>query len=94
MDAGQSATIRSQLGRRPLGMNDAFAGRHPVDLAGPDTLRVAETVAVENFAREQIGHGRQPDMRMRANIQSAAGGESHWTHLVEEDERADRSALR
>ncbi len=38
---------------------------------------------------EQIRHGREPDMRMRAHIEALPEQEFAGAHLVEEDERPD-----
>ena len=50
---------------------------------------------MHDLAVEQIGDGRQPDMRMRPDIDRPrkAGREVHRAHVVEEDERADHAAL-
>ena len=42
-------------------------------------------------AVEQIGDGREPDMRMRAHVEARAGHERCGTDVVEKDERADGS---
>src|ERR1700728_1417707 len=72
-------------------MNDATPRRHPVHRAGPDRHRGAETVAVDDFAVEQIGHGGKADMRMRPNVNAVAGLEHSRTEVVEEDERSDHA---
>ena len=50
---------------------------------------VALAVAVHDVAVEQVGHGGEPDMRVRAHVHALAGDELHRAHLVEEDERPD-----
>ena len=47
-----------------------------------------------DFAVEQIGDGRKPDMRMRAHIDADAGLEFRRAHMVEKDEGADHAPLR
>ena len=76
-----------------LGMGDAGAGGHPVDVAGHDRLVGAEAVAVQDLALEQVGDGGEADMRVRAHVEAASGEELAGAHLVEEDERADHLAL-
>ena len=47
-----------------------------------------------DLAVEEIGDGRQPDMRMRPDVERLVGAQDRRTHAVEEDERADQPALR
>ena len=61
------ACLRQRL-RATLGVDDAFAGRHPVDGAWLDLLHRAQTVAVHDGAREQVGHRGQANVRVRAHI--------------------------
>ncbi len=81
-----------QVGRA-FGVGDAAARRHQVHLAGHDRERIALAVAVHDLAVEQVGHGRQPDVRVRAHVDAVSGDELHRAHLVEEDERPDHLAL-
>ena len=53
LQAVQRARRGAVLGRGALGMHDAAAGGHPVDLAGTDRLRRAEAVAMHDLAVEQ-----------------------------------------
>ena len=94
LDAEQPAASRARLGRAPLGMGDAPARRHPVDVARPDRLQRAQAVAMQDLALEQVGHGGEPDMRMRTDVQASSQDELRRTHLVEEDERADHLLAR
>src|SRR5690606_33406687 len=59
-------------------------------------LLVSEAVAVRNLAVEQVGDGRQPDVRVRAHVRLGrqAGREILRAHAVEEDEGSDHAALR
>jgi hypothetical protein len=70
-------------------MRNAATGRHQVHGAGFDFPDVALAVAVHDAAVEQIGDGREPDMRMRAHIHALAGHELHRPEMIEEDEGAD-----
>ena len=49
---------------------------------------------MHDLAGEQIGDGREPDMRMRPHVDALAGAEFRRAHVVEEDERPDHAALR
>src|SRR5580704_8294977 len=75
-------------------MHDAASGRHPIDRAGPDRQRSAEAVAVHDLAVEQIGDGREPDMRMRPDVDAIAGAEYCRSEMVEEDERPHHARAR
>jgi hypothetical protein len=75
-------------------MNNAAARRHPVHLARPDRERGAEAVAMHDLAIEQIGDGREPDMRMRPHVEPGAGAEFSRAEMIEEDERSDHSRAR
>jgi hypothetical protein len=58
--------VAQPLGRA-LGMHDAAAGGHPVDVAGIDLLHRAERVAMHHRAVPQVGDGGQADVRVRAH---------------------------
>ena len=75
-------------------MHDAAPGRHPVDRAGVDALDDAGRIAVHHRALEQVGHGREADVRVRADVVVVARLRGDRTEVVEEQERADRLALR
>jgi len=76
-------------------VGDAAACGHPVDLGRADILLDAQAVAVGDLAVEQIGQGRDADVRVRAHVDRLgdAGGHVHRAHVVEEDEGADRATL-
>jgi hypothetical protein len=92
LDAEQARTSCPDLRRRALGMGDAAPGRHQVEFARPDRQFGAQRIAVHDFAVEQEGHGRQPDMRMGPHIEPLPEQELGWPHLVKEDERPDHLA--
>ena len=69
---------------RFLGVGDAVAGSHQVELSGPDELFVAEAVAVEDFAREQPRHGLQTDVGVRADPQAGAAVDDRRANVVSE----------
>jgi hypothetical protein len=77
-------------GLEALGMGDAAAGRHPVDLARADGEVGTDAVLVGDLALEQVGQGGQADVRVRAHVDIArkAGLELHRPHVVEEGEGA------
>ncbi len=87
LDAEQLVRLGARLSAGALGMRHAVPGDHPVDLARVDHLVGAERVPVLEPAAIEIGHGRQPDMRMRAHVDTVPGQEVRRPHLVEEDER-------
>jgi hypothetical protein len=70
-------------------MDDAAARRHEIERAGHDRLRRAEAVAVHDFAIEEVGHRREPDVGMRAHIEALAEQKLVRSELVEEDEGPD-----
>ena len=74
-------------------MHDAGARLHPVHCAWADRLFRTKTIPVQDFAFQQIGDGRQIDMRVRAHIDALIGQEFSRAHLVEKDEGADHLAL-
>ena len=92
--AVNGAAVAAQFGAGALGMDDAAPGRHPVDFARADRSDGAETVAVHDLAVEQIGDGREPDMRMRPHVEPGAGAEVRRPEIVEEDEGPDHARAR
>src|SRR5580698_9601645 len=74
-------------------MHDATPGGHPVHRARPDRHGGAETVAMHNFAVEQVGDGGEPNMRVRPHVDAVAGLEHCRAEMVEEDERPDHARL-
>jgi hypothetical protein len=77
--------------RGPLRMDDAVPGGHPVHGARANDKVGAEGVPVFNRAFEQVGDGRQADMRMRAYVEAFAGGIFHRAEMIEENEGADHA---
>jgi hypothetical protein len=75
-------------------MDNAAAGGHPVHRPGPDRLRIAQAVAVQDFSVEQIGDRGEADMQVRPHVETPALAQYHRAHLVEEHERPHYSALR
>ena len=94
MQPVQAIALGAPLKPGALGMRDAAPGGHPVHLARTDGGEGAEAVAVLDFAVEQIGDGREPDMRMRAHVDAHAGLEFGRAHVIDEDEGADHAPLR
>ena len=72
-------------------MYDPGARRHPVQFAGTDRLLVAEVIAVHELAVEQERHRRQPDVRVRANVDAVTRLELRRTHVIEKDEGPDHA---
>ena len=61
-----------RAGRRLLGVGDAAAGGHEVELAGADELLGTEAVAVQHLAVEQPRHRLQGGVRVRADVEPRA----------------------
>src|SRR4051812_28461960 len=74
-------------------MCDPAASRHPVQFARTDREDGAERIPMHDFAREQVGDSRKPDVRMRSHVHAGAEQEFGGSHLVEENERADHLPL-
>ena len=96
--AGRPRAAR-RAGRRDtdrwlLGVGDAAAGGHEVELAGPDHLLGAEAVVVEHLPGEQPRHRLQADVRVRADVDSLLLGDRRGTHVVDEAPRPDGAAGR
>src|SRR5262245_30642327 len=83
----QAFAAQPVVGRGALGMYDAAAGGHQVDLAWPDGLGAAERIAMHDLAVEQVGDRGETDVWMRPHIDAVAGAELGRTEMVEEDER-------
>ena len=93
LQAGHGKRMAAQVFRRAFRMHDAAPGRHQVDVAGADDEFGAETVAMLDFAVEQIGDGGKPDMRMRFDVECLSGLQDRRAHAVEKDEGADETPL-
>ncbi len=93
LDSAKVRPVRPEMRGRAFRMGDPAPGRHQIDRAGLDRREGAERIAMVDGAGEQIGDGGEVDVRMRAHVDSAAGGEMRRAHLVEEDERPDRGPL-
>jgi hypothetical protein len=85
----QLRTRGPQVVGAALRVRDAAARGHPVHRARLYALHGAEAVAVHERAFEEIGHGREPDVRMRPHVHAAARRELRRPHVIEEDERPD-----
>ncbi len=55
-------------------MDDAAAGRHPLDVSRGDYPPVAHAVAVFHFPRQDIGDGFDPPVRMPGEALAIVGG--------------------
>jgi hypothetical protein len=92
--AKQTRTFRALFGSRALRVHDSAARRHQVELARLDGQRGAETVAMHDLAVEQIGDRGEPDMGMRAYVDSGPDEKLGRPHLIKEDERPDHLLAR
>ena len=75
-----------------LGVRDASAGGHQVELSCGDDLLGAERVAVERLAFEQPGDGLQADVGVRCDVQTVPLVDGGGPHVVEEAPGSDGSA--
>ncbi len=77
-----------------LGVRDPAPGGHPIHFAWLDRLLGADTIAMHDFASEQVGDRRQADMRMRTHVDGLrnAGGKIDRAHVIEKDERPDHAS--
>ena len=57
LDTEQLGAVRAQVRWGALGMRDAAAGRHPIELSRPDRQHRAEGIAMHDLAGEQVGDG-------------------------------------
>src|SRR5687768_10044382 len=93
LQAPGARAARAQRLRRALGMHDAAARGHPVDIARPDRLAHPKAILVKDLAVEEIRHCGKADMRMRAHVEARSRGKLYRSHLVEEHERSDHAPL-
>ncbi|QTK79420.1 hypothetical protein AT6N2_C1722 [Agrobacterium tumefaciens] len=93
LQAGHGQRMAAQVFRRAFRMHDAAPGRHQVDVAGANDKLGAETVAMLDFAVEQIGHRGKPDMRVRLDVERLTRLQDRRPHAVKKDERADKPPL-
>ena len=77
--------------RRLLGVGDAPARGHQVELPRPDELLGADAVGVHHLAVEQPGHRVQADVGMRSDRHGQVVGHGHRPVVVGEAPGADRA---
>src|SRR5690606_38184165 len=65
-----------------LGMDDAAAGGHQVDLPRPDRGKAAHAVAMVDRAFEQPGDGGEVDVGVRAHVHPLADVELAGAELI------------
>src|SRR5262249_54561312 len=83
-----------ELGRRPFRVHNAAPRRHEIYLARADGCGVAQAVAMNDLAGEDVGEGGDANMRMRQDGEALAGSMLVRTAVVEQYERAKRASLR
>ena len=90
----QLGTVQCRRGRGGvLGVRDAAAGGHEVDLAGPHEGVRAGGVAVLDLAGEEPRHGLQAGVRVARHDHAAGQRDVGRTVVVDEAPRADERAL-
>ena len=72
-------------------MNNPATRDHKVDRAGSNDSVGTDRIHMVDCALEQIGHGRQIDVRMGSDIHAFAGRELGGTKVIEENPRSDRA---
>src|SRR6476661_8600466 len=87
----QTRTCRAIRIGTAFGVCDSPTRGHPVDSAGLDALFGTKAIPVQERTFEQIGDGRQADMRMRPHVDTAACRKLRRSHVVEKNERTDHS---
>ena len=70
-------------------MDDAGAGRHPLDVPGAERAAVPGRVLVLHLAREQVRHRLEAAVRVVRRAERLAGRVIGRPHLIEEKERID-----
>src|SRR5262249_13476263 len=93
LDSLQTIAVSARL-LEALGMGDAAARDHPVDLTGTDCLLGADAVAMHDLAGKEIGDCRKTDMRVGPHVERFrdARWKIHRTEAVEKNERTDHAA--
>lgn len=94
LDAVHQATRGAKRGIGALGVHDAAPRRHQVEVERAIGLDGAEAVAMHVLACEEVGHGRQADVRMRAHVEPGTRWQRHRPHVIEEHERPHHPPLR
>lgn len=74
-----------------LGVRHALTGSHQVELPRPDDLLGPEAVTMQHLTGDEPGDGLEPDVRVRANVDTSLLGDRRRTHVVREAPRADRA---
>jgi len=91
LDAVHAPSARADLVGPPFGVRDAAPGGHPIHIARPDRLQRSDAVAMKDLAFEQVGDGRESDVRVRQHVASwFARRNLVRPHVIEEDERPDQ----
>ncbi len=93
LHTGKPAGSGAFVMRGALGMDNATARCHQVQVTGTDHHGGAQTVAMRHMALKQIGYGGQPDMRMRAHIKGIVRRQLRRSHPVKEDKRPHHASL-
>ena len=74
-------------------MNDAASGGHEIHRTRRDLLDVSLAVAMQDLAVEEVGDGRQANVRMRPNIQPLPSDKLNRAEMIEEDKRPHHLTL-
>src|SRR5690606_23597775 len=85
--------LAGEAGRALLGVGNAIARGHEVELAGPDRLLGAKAVTVEDLPREEPGHGLEADVRMGPDAEPRPAIDDLRAHVVREAPGADGAAM-
>ena len=87
--------VRRRRASSPLRSEWTMPPPAVIQLTSPGAIlqMAAEAVAMHDRAFEQIRHGREPDMRMRAHVEPSARRERRRAEMVEENEWSDHARL-
>src|SRR5210317_2182184 len=74
-----------------LRVHDSPPRGHQVDRTGADRQLVTQAVAMDDLAFEQVGNGRQADVRVRAHLQALTRWKLGRSEVIEKDEWPDHT---
>jgi hypothetical protein len=70
-------------------MSNAASCHHQIEIPRPNRLHVPKRVSVQNLPFKQKRYGRQVDVGVRADINTASRQKRGGTYVVEKDPRTN-----